>query len=50
MPKGISQELLQVLACPKCKGGLKYAANKLSCKKCRKAYKVKDGVPVMLVD
>ncbi|MBU2637486.1 MAG: Trm112 family protein [Nanoarchaeota archaeon] len=48
--KTLSKELLEALACPKCKGGLEYnkQKNELLCKKCRKAYKVQDGTPVLL--
>lgn len=48
----ISKELLDILACPKCKGDLIYreAENCLVCEKCRLMYPVKDDIPVMLID
>ncbi|MBI4395546.1 MAG: Trm112 family protein [Elusimicrobia bacterium] len=48
----LSQELLDILACPKCKGALEYKKEeeRLLCVKCRLAYEVKDGIPVMLID
>lgn len=48
----LSKELLEILACPKCKGGLEYREEevRLLCKACRLAYEVKDGIPVMLVE
>jgi len=48
----LSKKLLDVLACPKCKGSLKYekAKSRLVCKKCRLAYRVEDGIPIMLVE
>ena len=51
MPE-LSRELLEVLACPKCKGGLDYKKKeeKLVCKKCRLAYRVEEGIPVMLIE
>jgi len=51
MPE-LSKELLEVLACPKCKGGLDYKKKekKLACKKCRLAYRIEDGIPVMLIE
>ena len=49
MPK-ISKELLSVLACPKCKCELDYNEkdDKLICKKCKLAYRIDDGIPIML--
>ena len=53
----INQELLDILACPKCKGELKYIINegnrtkgKLNCYKCKVFYKIEDDIPVMLID
>jgi len=43
--------LLDVLACPSCKGRLQYASDeKLLCDACRLVFDVKDGVPVLLVE
>jgi len=52
MVEELSKKLLKVLACPKCKGGLKYekAKQRLTCKKCRLAYRVEQGIPIMLVE
>jgi uncharacterized protein YbaR (Trm112 family) len=49
----VSKELLEILACPKCKGDLKYdrKADKLSCGKCRLRFKVLEGkIPDMLIE
>lgn len=48
----ISKELLEVLACPKCKGDLEYkkTEQKLICKKCKLAYRIEDGIPIMLIE
>ena len=48
----ISEELLKVLACPKCKGNLEYnkKENKLICRKCMLAYRIEEGIPVMLIE
>lgn len=48
----LSQDLLEILACPKCKGELEYkeGENRLLCNACRLAYEIKDGIPVMLID
>jgi uncharacterized protein YbaR (Trm112 family) len=43
-------KLLEILACPLCKGPLKLAADKseLICKADALAFPVRDGIPVML--
>ncbi len=48
----LDKELLEILACPKCKGALEYDREKdeLICHNCRLKYKVKDGIPIMLID
>ena len=48
----ISQELLEILACPKCKGNiyLNDAQNGLICDNCQLLYEIKDDIPIMLID
>ena len=48
----ISEKLLAILACPVCKGGLRYLEEKpaLVCDSCRLSFPVRDGIPVMLAD
>jgi len=46
----LDKELLDILACPACKGDIEFKDNKIICKKCGKKYPVKDGIPVMLID
>lgn len=48
----ISKELLDILACPKCKGDihLNDAQNGLVCEKCRLLYEIRDDIPIMLID
>ena len=48
----ISQELLDVLACPKCKGDLKLTEEEdgLICESCRLLYEIRDEIPIMLID
>lgn len=43
-------KLLDILVCPVCKGGLHYKKERqeLICSPCRLAYRVNDGIPVML--
>ena len=45
-------KLLEILACPKCKGDLEYdrKKDKLICHKCKLAYLIKDDIPIMLID
>ena len=48
----IDRELLEILACPACKGHITYEQEneKLVCKKCGRRYPIRDGIPVMLID
>lgn len=46
----IDKELLDILACPDCRGDVELKDNKIICKQCGKKYPVRDGIPVMLVD
>ncbi len=48
----LNTELVQLLACPKCLGGLVVlpAQDGLFCAACAVVYAVRGGIPVMLVD
>ena len=48
----INNELLEILACPKCKGPVEPTAAEdgLVCKTCRVMYPIKDDIPVMLIE
>ncbi|QTA80968.1 Trm112p-like protein [Desulfonema limicola] len=48
----LKQELLDILACPKCKGDIYLNDNKdgLICEMCRLIYEIKDDIPIMLID
>jgi uncharacterized protein YbaR (Trm112 family) len=48
----LSEKLLDILACPKCKGDLTYDRdnNKLICENCRLRYRIDDDIPIMLID
>ena len=47
----ISKELMEVLACPKCKGDLKQKGSYLVCEKCRLKFKILEGgIPDMLIE
>ncbi len=49
---GIKRELLDILACPQCKGQLKTNSREdgLICEKCRLVYEIKDDIPIMLIE
>lgn len=48
----ISKELLDILACPKCKGEiyLNEEGDGLICDACRLLYEIKDDIPIMLIN
>ena len=48
----IDPKLLEILACPKCKGELEMAYDEsgLICAACRLKYPIKEGIPIMLID
>jgi hypothetical protein len=48
----IKQELLDILACPKCKGSVQLDQTKqgIACTTCQLLYEIKDDIPIMLVD
>jgi uncharacterized protein YbaR (Trm112 family) len=50
--KIVDKKLLEILACPLCKGPLVYLKDRqeLVCKADRLAYPVRDDIPVMLED
>ncbi|MBI5193079.1 MAG: Trm112 family protein [Nitrospirae bacterium] len=49
---GINKELLEILACPKCKGDLTLTqkGDGLICNSCKLKYPIKDDIPVMLIE
>lgn len=47
----INKDLLEILACPQCKGPLKLQGEDgLLCEKCSLLYEIKDDIPIMLID
>jgi len=48
----LDQTLLDILACPKCKGDLEYKKeeNQLICHACRLKYHIREDIPIMLID
>jgi uncharacterized protein YbaR (Trm112 family) len=51
-PMAIHPELLEILACPKCKGDIRLSPSQdgLICDRCRLVYEIRDGIPIMLID
>jgi uncharacterized protein YbaR (Trm112 family) len=49
---GIDAELLEILACPKCKGDIRLTEGEdgLICDTCKLKYPIQDDIPVMLID
>ena len=53
----LDKQLLDILACPKCKGDLTYETDqgndkngRLICSACKLVYRVEDDIPIMLID
>ncbi|MBU2849699.1 Trm112 family protein [Acidithiobacillus ferrivorans] len=48
----IDHRLLDLLACPQCKGSLQPCAQRqaLCCPRCQLQYPIRDDIPVLLID
>jgi uncharacterized protein YbaR (Trm112 family) len=48
----LNRELIDILACPKCKGALTLRSDEsaFECPKCKLAYLVNDDIPNFLID
>jgi len=48
----INKELLDILACPKCKGNvhLNEKEDGIICDNCKLKYPIRDDIPIMLID
>jgi len=48
----ISNDLLDILACPKCKNPVKLSKDNkgLICEPCKLIYEIRDDIPIMLID
>ena len=46
----ISQELLEILACPIDKSPVKLVGDRLVCEEQGHKYRIEDGIPIMLID
>jgi len=48
----LDKSLMEILACPKCKGDIHYNEEKngLVCDGCQLEYPIRDDIPVMLIE
>lgn len=46
----LNQDLIDVLACPKCKEDVEIVEDRIICENCKKYYPIKDNIPVMLIE
>jgi len=48
----LAPELKEVLACPKCKGEveIREEEGEIRCRRCRLAFRIEGGIPVMLLE
>ena len=48
----LNKELIEILACPKCKGGLNLRTDEsaFECPRCKLAYKVTDDIPNFIIE
>lgn len=46
----IDKDLLDILACPACRGDVRQEKDTILCVLCGRRYPIRDGIPVMLVD
>ena len=51
MPMAVSEELLEILACPACKAKveLKPDGQALKCCECKRVYPIRDDIPAMMI-
>jgi uncharacterized protein YbaR (Trm112 family) len=45
----LPKDLLDILACPQCRGPVQAEPASLRCDTCRLRYRVENGIPVMLI-
>lgn len=48
----LSDKLLEIIVCPKCKNGLDYrqSEEKLVCDNCRLIYRIEEDIPILLIE
>jgi uncharacterized protein YbaR (Trm112 family) len=50
VPVPISQDLLDILACPACKTPVALEGEELVCAACQRRYPIRNDIPVMLIE
>lgn len=46
----LDKNLLDILACPSCRGDVFEKDNKIVCKECNLKYPIEDDIPIMLIE
>lgn len=48
----IDKKLLDIIACPKCKGDLELSKDEkgLICRNCKLLYEIRDNIPILLIE
>ena len=46
----LDSKFFNILVCPACKAKLVHKPNEFICTKCKLAYAIDDGIPLMLID
>jgi len=46
----VCDQLMNILACPKCEGPLRVCGDDLACSRCALQYPVRDGIPILLAE
>ncbi len=49
-PLPLPEQVLQLLACPVCRGVLGQTAAEITCAGCGRRYPVRDGIPVLIAE
>ena len=46
----IDQDLVEILACPECRGEVRMEGDWIVCTSCGLKYPIRDGIPILLID
>ena len=46
--KSLKEDYLEILACPECRGNLRFRGGMLTCVSCANSYPVQNGIPILL--
>ncbi|MCM8766077.1 MAG: Trm112 family protein [Candidatus Omnitrophica bacterium] len=45
----LDKKIIDLLACPVCKGEVEEKENRIVCKECGLKYPIREGIPIMLI-